>query len=106
MRYVRRAVFASFGLGLLLTVVALVVTIVRSSQLSTPGSVSTEFLTLTFFTSTQTTQNGASSFSLTPGLGVAVLLIVLPVLAGVLGWRRDRRALQGRAVTPARSSAG
>lgn len=105
MRYVRRAVFASFGVGLLLTVVALVATIVRSRPLSSPGSVSTEFLTLTFFTSTQTSQDGASSFSLTPGPGVAVLLIVLPVLAGALAWRRDRQAAQGRTVAPAGSSA-
>ena len=104
MKYARRAVFASFGVGLLLTTVALVVTIVRSRQMDGLGSVSTEFLTLTFFTSTQTSQNGASSFSLTPGFGVAVLLIGLPVLAGVLAWRRDRQA-SSRTVNPAHPAA-
>ena len=88
-RMARRAVFLVFTLGLALTAALMLLTAVRVRGLDGGGTVTTEFLTLVFFSSTRTVSADTSTVSLSPGFGVFVLLVVLPVLAGTLAYRRN-----------------
>jgi hypothetical protein len=85
----RRAVFLTFTLGLVSTVALMLLTALRVRELDGSGTVATKFLTVVFFSSTRTVSADTSTVSLSPGLGVFVLLVVLPALAGALAYRRS-----------------
>lgn len=92
MKFARRAALASFVFGLIATGVLMMYTAPQVRELSGAGTVRTELLTLTFFTSERTVGDGGSSVTLNPGFGVFVLLGLLPALCAFLAWqRKDKR---------------
>jgi hypothetical protein len=88
---VTRAASLAFFIGIAATAAALIYTIVQARQLEGAGTVVTDVLSLTFFTSTRAVTEGQSSATLTPGFGVFVLLVLFPAVAALLAWRRTRR---------------
>jgi len=88
--YAKRATFATFSAGLLVTAGLMMLSGMRSRHLDVGSSERTEALGLVFFTSTREAVEGGTSFSLSPGPGVLVLLVVLPAAAFLVGWRKDR----------------
>jgi hypothetical protein len=88
----RRAVLLTFMVGLVATGAAFFATIAQHAPGPVSSTVSTSLGPVTFFESVRTVDADGSSATLTPGFGVAVLLIALPLLVGALTYTSQRSA--------------
>lgn len=86
-----RATLVAFVLGMIGTMIAFFATIMRHPSDRVSSTVVTEIGPVTFFESVRSVGAAGTEASLTPGLGVLLLLVVIPVLSGVLEFVRERR---------------
>jgi hypothetical protein len=86
--FIRRAVLLSFALGLLITTALVLIAAVQFGGGMGPGTYHLQLGPLNFFTVIKDEVPAGSTSQLRPGFGVVVLNVLLPVLAGLLAWRK------------------
>lgn len=86
-----RRAFAMLGvLGLIITMVSMFMTATQL-QGQDEGAADVGLLGLTLFTAERAVEDGASTASLRPGLGVLVVLVILPAAVALLVYLSSRR---------------
>lgn len=86
----RRAFLVAFTLGVACSLITMFSTALTLSADEERSEATAELLGLSFFRATRVIENGTSSVSLRPGIGVLIVLVVLPSLAAILTYALNR----------------